>query len=101
LQIFLTGKYKTTEKIKDFFRWEKMGALRDEPSVLTSRRPSPSPRELFQAMYLISSSIFYLKVMKGQEARIMNIITNLVLQNLLVSNNISNAVYGTLQKAKN
>jgi hypothetical protein len=23
LQIFLTGKYKTTEKIKDFFGWRK------------------------------------------------------------------------------
>jgi hypothetical protein len=25
LQIFLTGKYKSTEKIKDFFGWGKMG----------------------------------------------------------------------------
>jgi hypothetical protein len=30
LQIFLTGKYKTTEKIKDFFGWgENQRASRD------------------------------------------------------------------------
>jgi hypothetical protein len=34
LQIFLTGKYKTTEKIKDFFGWGKnQGASRDGASA--------------------------------------------------------------------